>query len=375
LALQWILLGAVAAVLLWAEIAVSAAQGLPPGGSIPPLRRGANGQVEIVPPNAAVRSRLSRRDAATGATARNPASTGVGPNEVGSVAWGSGPPPPKPVTSVTLAIPKVPDTTPREAIVTTYSVMMSDGSPITVPGALSTLATAINNSGQIVGSFSYGQHPKHPGFLNTKRIFKSFTVPAASATLPNGINNLGQIVGTFFDNMAHQHGFFRLSNGAVTVLDLPGALITFPNGINDLGQIVGSYLLPPPNNGQAHGFVYSGGSFTNFDVPGASGGAAYGINDVGQIVGTFVDRTGTHGFLYTNGNFIRFDVPGAFETEGRAINGFGQIVGEFGTYSNGTTVMHGFFRDTNGSFITFDVRGAGTFATGINNSGQMVMHR
>jgi len=166
LALQWILLGAVAAVLLWAEIAVSAAQELPPGGSIPPLRRGANGQVEIVPPDAAVGSRLGRRGAATGATAPNRASTGVGPKEVGSVARGSGPPPPKPVTSVTLAIPKVADTSAREeAILTTYSVKMSDESPITVPGALGTLATAINNSGQIVGSVSYGKHPQHPGFL------------------------------------------------------------------------------------------------------------------------------------------------------------------------------------------------------------------
>jgi probable HAF family extracellular repeat protein len=376
LALQWILLGAVAAALLWAEIATSAAQELPPGELVPPLRRGTNGQIDVAPPNAVVRSGISRRDAAPAATAPKAALPELGTNGASSAARGSASPPTKPVISVVLAIPKVPDTTPREGIVTTYSVRMGDGSPITAPGALSTFATAINNSGQIVGSFAYGQHPKHSAFLKTKRSFKSFNVSGASATLPSGINNLGQIVGIFFDNLAHQHGFFRDSNGAVTVLDLPGALITFLNGINDLGQIVGSYLLPAPNNDQGHGFVYSGGSFINLDVPGASGGAPYGINDVGQIVGTFVDRTGAHGFLYANGDFTRFDVPGAFETEGRAINDLGQIVGEFGTSSNGTTVMHGFFRDTNGSFTTFDARDASSmFATGINNSGQIVEHR
>jgi probable HAF family extracellular repeat protein len=217
--------------------------------------------------------------------------------------------------------------------------------------------------------------PETSSVSQTKSDFKSFNAPGASATLPSGINNLGQIVGTFFDNMAHQHGFFRDANGAVTVLDLPGAMITFPNGINDLGQIVGSYLLPPPNNDQAHAFVYSGASFTTLEVPGASGGAAYGINNGGQIVGTFVDGTGTHGFLHTNGNFTRFDVPGAFETEAKAINDLGQIVGEFGTPSNGTTVMHGFLRDTNGRFTTFDAFGeSSTFATGINKSGQIVGH-
>jgi probable HAF family extracellular repeat protein len=375
LTLQWILLGAAAAALVWAAIGTSAAQELPPGGSVPPLRRGTNGQIEIAPPNSAVRSAISRRDAAPAATKPKAASPGTGPNGVSSGARDSGPPPSKPVISVVLTIPKVPDTTRREAIVTAYSGMMSDGSPIKAPGARSTLATAINNSGQIVGSFVHGQYPKHPAFLKTKSDFQSFNVPGASATLPSGINNLGQIVGTFFDNMAHQHGFFRDTNGAVTVLDLPGAMITFPNGINDLSQIVGSYLLPPPNNDQVHGFVYSGASFTTLEVPGASGGAAYGINNVGQIVGTFVDGTGTHGFLHTNGNFTRFDVPGAFETEAKAINDLGQIVGEFGTPSNGTTVMHGFFRDTNGRLTTFDPLGeSSTFATGINKSAQIVGH-
>ena len=374
--MQWMFLGAVAAALLWAEIAVSAAQELPPGSSVPSVRRGTNGQIEIAPPDAPVRSGSSRRDVARAATAPRAASPGAGPNGASIVVRGSVPPPSKPVTSVEWTIPKVQDTTSREGIVATNSVMMSDGSPIKVPGALSTLATAINNSGQIVGSFAYGQPPKTTGFLKTKRSFKSFNVPGASATLPNSVNNLGQVVGIFFDNMAYQHGFFRDSNGAITVLDLPGALISFPNGINDLGQIVGSYLLPPPNNNQAHGFVYSRGSFTNLDVPGASGGAAYGINDVGQIVGTFVDRTGTHGFLYTNGNFTRFDVPGAFETEGRAINDLGQIAGEFGASSSGGTVMHGFFRDINGGFITFNAPGASsTFALGINKSGQIIGRR
>jgi hypothetical protein len=103
---------------------------------------------------------------------------------------------------------------------------MSHLPPIKVPNGLSTLATAINNSGQIVGSFARSQYPKTLGFLTTKRGFNTFNLPGASATLPSGINNLGQIVGTLFDDLAHQHGFFRESNGAITILDFPAAIIT-----------------------------------------------------------------------------------------------------------------------------------------------------
>jgi probable HAF family extracellular repeat protein len=190
-------------------------------------------------------------------------------------------------------------------------------------------------------------------------------VPNGLNTRATAINNSGQIVGTLFDDLAHQHGFFRESNGAITILDFPAAMITFPNGINDLGQIVGSYLLPYPNNNKSRAFVYSSGRFAEIDVPEASGEAAYGINNVGQIVGALSDGTRTHGFLYAEGKVTRFDVPGAFETDGRTIKNLGQIVGRFGDASTATTLMHGFLRDTDGSLTTFDAPGTfNTFVTG-----------
>jgi hypothetical protein len=105
LTLQWILLGAAAAALVWAAIETSAAQELPPGGSLPPLRRGTNGQIEIAPPNSAARSAISRRDAAPAAIKPKAASPGTGPNGMSSEARDSRPPPSKPVISVVLTIP------------------------------------------------------------------------------------------------------------------------------------------------------------------------------------------------------------------------------------------------------------------------------
>jgi glucose/arabinose dehydrogenase len=58
LILRWVLLGSMVAVLSSADIAAGAGQELPAGGGpIPPLRRGANGQIEVVPPAAAARTR------------------------------------------------------------------------------------------------------------------------------------------------------------------------------------------------------------------------------------------------------------------------------------------------------------------------------
>ena len=58
LVLRLVLLGSMAAVLLLADIAVGAGQELRAGGRpIPPLRRGANGQIEVVPPAAVAPTR------------------------------------------------------------------------------------------------------------------------------------------------------------------------------------------------------------------------------------------------------------------------------------------------------------------------------
>jgi hypothetical protein len=126
--LRWILLGTMAPALLWADIAASAAQGLPPGGGpVPPVWRGADGQIEIVPPNAAARPAISRPGAAPVAIAPKAGSPGVGRPGTTPAVRGTGPP--QPVITVTPNTPKVPDTTLLGAVVATYSVTMSDGSP------------------------------------------------------------------------------------------------------------------------------------------------------------------------------------------------------------------------------------------------------
>ena len=121
-AAAWIASG----VVLWSAMAAGAAQELPAGGgSIPELRRGAGGQIEVMRPNRpAHQPEQSREKPAPAAGAANPRPPEIRRN-------GVAPPgrPPQPVITVTPTTPRVPDTTPLGGIVASYSVTMSDGSP------------------------------------------------------------------------------------------------------------------------------------------------------------------------------------------------------------------------------------------------------
>jgi probable HAF family extracellular repeat protein len=234
---------------------------------------------------------------------------------------------------------------------------------IDVPGASSTNAAAINDAGQIVGTFENitGFH----AFLDSGGSFSQIDVPGGSYTFASGINNAGQIVGDF-DSGGSTHGFLDRS-GSFTQIDVPGANYTLASGINGAGQIVGVFQ----NSTGTHGFLDSNGSFTQLNAPGALAGPgtqASGINGAGQIVGSFSDGSSSRGFLDTGGNFAPIDVPGASSTNAAANNQAGQIVGTF----ENSTGFHGFV-DTGGVFTQIAVPGSSlTQSSGINNMGEIV---
>jgi hypothetical protein len=119
-----------ALLLLAANIAASAAQELPPGsGPLPPLRRGPDGQIEVVRPAAPAPAATGRRQAAPGPAAPRAAPAQRDGNGAAATAGRTAHGPPHAVITVLPEAPKIPDTTPRGGIVATYRVQMSDGSP------------------------------------------------------------------------------------------------------------------------------------------------------------------------------------------------------------------------------------------------------
>ena len=209
-----------------------------------------------------------------------------------------------------------------------------------------TEALGINKAGEVVGDYIDGSGARH-GFLSNTATTSggtttttytaldvtytdsSGTLHTAVATAPQAINNVGQVVGTYIDANGNEHGFLY-ANGSFTTLDdsTPGATATTPLAVNNIGQIVGTYK---DAGGNEHGFLYSDGVFFTLDdpSPGATATTPLAINDAGQIVGTYFDAGGEHGFLYSDGSFTEVtDGSGNSLVELLGINNSGQILGE-----------------------------------------------
>jgi uncharacterized membrane protein len=150
---------------------------------------------------------------------------------------------------------------------------------VTVPGAGEVSPEAINNRGDIGGSYFIGSNSF--GFL-----IKANNIE----TLPNpvsGLNYSGDVVGTLPGGMG-----YLLRNGVTTPITLPGSVNTLVTGVNDKGAIVGF--------GDTTGFVLKNGIFTKINYPAdAFFTRLNGINNRGQIVGFSIGPAGLTAFIAT----------------------------------------------------------------------------
>jgi hypothetical protein len=221
------------------------------------------------------------------------------------------------------------------------------------PGARTTLAEGINNSGDIFGaveepdsSFLYqgGNYSLFPGIVSISNngmiLFNSPSGPAIFFNeMVTPVNAPGAVIAINNKGSVLVSGGLQ-SGSTFSPVNFPGSVSTTLRGINDLDEVVGSYVL----NG-THGFLYSAGVYTTIDFPGAVRSDAYAINNNGEIVGNyFFDHgkiSGTQGFIYENGDFQTLN---AFDfvteetiTVPRGINDFGEITGyQFESLGGGT---------------------------------------
>jgi uncharacterized membrane protein len=255
---------------------------------------------------------------------------------------------------------------------------------IDFPGAVASLGTDINDSGQIIGEYTFSGLGDRQGFLLSNGVFTSISFPGATFTRAVGINRFGDIVGDH-QKAGNNNGFgndfgYLFRGGVFTEVIFPYSDLTIPAGINASGDIVGWYL----NKVGMHGFLLRGGVYTSIDFPGSAAFTqAWKINDAGEIVGRYVGTSDgkNHMFVLSNGSFTPVaDVPGAFETavvEDGGLNSAGHIVSQYdGTKScalfTSVGCLHGFLL-SGGVYTTIDFPGATeTLALGVNTSDQVV---
>lgn len=174
------------------------------------------------------------------------------------------------------------------------------------------------------------------------------------------LNGSGTIVG-WAQTVSGIQSAVLSTGGLFQVLPpLSGGMDTYAYGINASGTVVGiSYI-----NGQAHGEVWSGGATQDL----GAGVFATGINDGGAIIGG-----NGHAFVLANGAFRDLGVlPGGDWSAAYGINTSGTVVG-YGTAGSG--IFRAFvWTPQNGMQELGTLGGANSYATAVNNSGEVVGH-
>jgi MYXO-CTERM domain-containing protein len=248
----------------------------------------------------------------------------------------------------------------------------------TLPGWADSAATAVNNSGQVVG-YAYTGQPfaGARAFLysgGTRTDLGTLAGAGQGSSFAYGINDSGVVTGTS-DSPAGQRAFVW-ADGTMTNLGVPSGGTTFfdsrAEAINNSGQVVGT---ASDSAGRLHGFVHQSGTFTDLTAElGLTESWATGINNSGQVVGWYSGGSVTrHAFSYTGGTLTDLGtLPGRTQSDASDVNSAGHVVGT----SNGPNFLADAraFLHRDGVMTSLGVLPGMTFssATAINDAGWVV---
>jgi uncharacterized membrane protein len=205
-----------------------------------------------------------------------------------------------------------------------YSTLPSLGGP-------GSLASDINNAGQVVGtSLDTSEFPRSAVWTNRTPVDVR---PGDWLSWGGAINNKGQVVGNYGD----YYGRFSISRAYASPYsdsslgDL-GVSDTGANDINNNGLVVGAAatqgwagpeLYPFPFYG-SHAVAWNGTTTIDLNPAGVENSTAHAVNDSNVIVGS----ADGHAVTWNNGVMNTLGAGTAFD-----INNSGVIVGESGTHA------------------------------------------
>lgn len=241
-----------------------------------------------------------------------------------------------------------------------------------------TKAYDINDSGQVVGVTSSG-HAFMTGPNGVGMIDLHYD-PSSGDSIATGINNSGQVTG---QEGSLSHVFITGPNGVgYTDLGTFGGLASSAAGINDSGQIAGSYYDNTNNTYNAFITGPNGVGMTDLGISNLGPYSINSLNDSGQVVGQYVDN-GPHAFITGPNGVGVTELPtlGGPTSHAADINNSGQVVGRSAfTYDPmNSSFERAFVTGPDGVGITdlgilkgMEPHANYSLATGINDSGEVV---
>ncbi|HVA30409.1 MAG TPA: PIG-L family deacetylase, partial [Gaiellaceae bacterium] len=243
----------------------------------------------------------------------------------------------------------------------------------TLPGKENSGAAAVNSAGDVAGTSWRNETTEAfrsgPGGFSPVR----GPDPAVPLSTASGIDDRGDVVGSVVGTEPGEQpvGASSGPTGAHLLTPADGAL---PAGVSSAGDVVGSVTA----GGASRAFVERGGVRTELGTLGPGGSSvASAVDDAGTVVGWSTSGSGgaARAFRYAGGRMVDLGLPRDTESEARALNDAGQIVGDF--FDTGSGRSHAFLYD-NGAAVDLNTlidSGSGWIleqATGINDRGQIV---
>jgi probable HAF family extracellular repeat protein len=189
------------------------------------------------------------------------------------------------------------------------------------------VATGINGSAEVVGyePFSSDQNNLFHAFLYSNGALHDIHSPSLfpSGTSATAINNSGVVVGQGWLNSSSFHAFVY-AGGQMVDLGPPGSYQASAVAINNSGQVLGNAYF---TSGGGGAFVYASGKFTYLTPPAGASVGAFAINSVGQAAGAIYGPAGTHAAVCTSGKWTDLGGITGAAAHATGINTAGQVVG------------------------------------------------